>query len=191
MANHLAGLFPDRAAAEQAIVDLKDAGFEPSRIGVLLRDRDDAIMMARENDIPSTEGAITGGLLGGSLGAILAAVGALTIPGVGPFISGGVLVTLIGGTAGWLVGGLATLGIPKEEAAYYEREVEQGRALVTVDAGDRIDEARSIMLRDGAEDLRDRDFGGGSYLKPGMAYGGEAAESVDASASERPLYDRA
>jgi Heat induced stress protein YflT len=190
MANHLAGLFPDRAAAEQAIVDLKDGGFEPSKIGVLLRDRDDAIMMARKNNIPSTEGAVTGGLIGGSLGALLAAVGAITIPGVGPFIAGGVLVTLIGGAAGWLVGALATLGIPKEEAEYYEREVRQGRALVTVDAGEREEEARAIMLRDGAEDLRGREA---DVKSPDNLdqHEDHVTDSSDLVASKRSLYDRA
>lgn len=159
MARSIAGLFPDRQSAEQAIVDLKTAGFDASKMGIVLRDHDASIAVAREQGIPSTEGAVTGGLIGGSLGAILVAVGALAIPGVGPFISGGVLATLIGGTAGWLVGGLATLGIPEDEARYYEGEVQQGRALVTVDAGGRDEEARAIMLRDGAEDLRARGFG--------------------------------
>jgi len=167
MARNVAGLFPDRDSAERAIIDLKQAGFDASRIGVVMRDKNEARDLAADQGARSTEGAVAGGIIGGSLGAILVAVGALAIPGVGPFISGGVLASLVGGTAGWFVGGLAGLGIPKDEAEYYESQVQQGRALVTVDAQGRDAEARSIMLRDGAEDLQDRGFGGG-YDDSGM-----------------------
>jgi hypothetical protein len=154
MARSIAGLFPDRTSAEQAIVDLKNAGFDPSKIGIVMRDRNEARDVAAAQGTHSTEGAVAGGIIGGSLGAILVAVGALAIPGIGPIISGGVLATLVGGAAGWLVGGLAGLGIPEDEARYYEEQVGQGKALVTVDAQGRDDEARQILLSDGAENLQ-------------------------------------
>jgi len=162
MARSIAGLFPERFEAEAAINDLKAAGFDPSRIGVVMRDKAESREVATAMGTESTEGAVSGGVIGGSLGALLAATGALVIPGIGPFISGGILATsLVGGAAGWLVGGLAGLGIPKEEAEYYEHHVQQGGVLVTVDAQGRDSEARSILLRNGAEDLQDRGFGGG------------------------------
>jgi heat induced stress protein YflT len=154
MVRSIAGLFPDRASAEQAIVDLKNAGFDPAKIGIVLRDKSEARDVAGAQGTRSTEGAVAGGLIGGSLGAILVAVGALAIPGVGPVISGGVLATLVGGTAGWLVGGLAGLGIPEDEARFYQDQVGQGRALVTVDPDDRAEQARTILIRDGAQNLQ-------------------------------------
>jgi len=161
MARSIAGLFDDRSGAEAAVSDLTATGFDPARIGVVMRDKQEMKEVAEEHGTRSTEGAVTGGIIGGSAGAILAAVGALVIPGIGPFISGGILATAVaGGAAGWLVGGLAGLGIPKEEAEYYEGEVQQGRALVTVDAQGREGEARAILLRNGAHDLKDRGFGG-------------------------------
>ena len=161
MARSIAGLFPDRQSAERAIEDLKTSGFNPAKIGIVMRDKAEAKAVTAEHGTHSTEGAVAGGIIGGTAGALLAAVGALVIPGVGPFISGGILVSLIGGTAGWLVGGLAGLGIPEDEARYYEDQVQQGRALVTVDAEGRDGEARAIMLRDGAEDLQAQGYGGG------------------------------
>jgi len=161
MARSSVGLFDDRTGAEAAVHDLTAAGFDPARIGVVMKDKQEMKEVVEEHGTRSTEGAVTGGLLGGSAGAILAAVGALVIPGIGPFISGGILATAVaGGAAGWLVGGLAGLGVPKEEAEYYEGEVQQGRALVTVDAQGRESEARAILLRNGAHDLKDRGFGG-------------------------------
>jgi len=184
MARSIAGLFNDRDSAEAAIRDLKAAGFDASRMGIVTQDKGVNQDLAEEHGTRATEGAVTGGLIGGSIGALMAATGALVIPGIGPFISGGILATaLVGGTAGWLVGGLAGLGIPREEAEYYEGQVQQGRTLVTVDAQGREAEARSILLRNGAEDLQDRGFGG--YDTTDMA------GAVDTTLASAPLSDRA
>jgi len=184
MARSIAGLFPDRQSAERAIVDLKDSGFDPAKIGIVVRDKADTKAITAEHGTHSTEGAVAGGIVGGTAGALLAAVGALVIPGVGPFISGGILVSLIGGTAGWLVGGLSGLGIPADEAKYYEDQVHQGRALVTVDAAGRDDEARAIMLRDGAEDLQAQGFGGAQAAAP-AAYATSATPTAAPMSSGR------
>ncbi len=162
MARSIAGLFEDRAQAERAVEDLKAAGFSQDRIGIVMQDKQQTREVNEAHGTHSTESAIGGSLIGGTAGALLAATGALVIPGIGPFISGGILATsLVGGAAGWLVGGLAGLGIPNEEAQYYEGRVQQGAALVTVDAAGRDAEARQILLQDGAEDLQSRGFGGG------------------------------
>lgn len=42
MARSIAGLFADRATAERAIVDLTSAGFDPTQMGIVMRDRDEA-----------------------------------------------------------------------------------------------------------------------------------------------------
>jgi len=161
MARSIAGIFENRADAERAVEDLKSAGFDQNHIGLVTQDKQANQQMAEEHGTHSTEGAVAGGLIGGTAGALLAATGALVIPGVGPFLSAGILATsLVGGAAGWLVGGLAGLGIPREEAQYYEERVHGGATLVTVDAAGRDAEARQILLRDGAEDLQDRGFGG-------------------------------
>jgi len=162
MARSIAGLFEDRTQAEQAVEDLKAVGFSQDRIGIVMQDKQQTRAVNEAHGTHSTESAIGGSLIGGTAGALLGATGALVIPGIGPFISGGILATsLVGGAAGWLVGGLTGLGIPKEEAEYYEGRVQQGAALVTVDAAGRDAEARQILLRDGAEDLQFRGFGGG------------------------------
>ena len=52
--------------------------------------------------------------------------------------------------AGTIVGGLIGLGVPLDEANYYESEVRSGRTLVTVKADTRNAEAWSILQRHGA-----------------------------------------
>ncbi len=154
MAQVIVGVFPNRVTAEDAIVALKQAGFDPTHIGFMTRNTSAAQRMeADEMGTDLGTGAATGGILGGALGAILAATGTFVIPGVGPFLAAGILVSaIIGGAAGAIVGGLVGLGIPHEEAEYYNRRVQAGATLVTVNAPGRENEARTILLRHGAED---------------------------------------
>jgi hypothetical protein len=169
------GLFPEATAAERAIRDLQDAGFSDTQIGVLMRDREQERRFAQETGTKAGEGAaagaVTGGVLGGLVG-LLTGVGALAIPGVGPIIAGGALASTlagagIGAAAGGLVGALIGLGIPEEEARYYERGLQEGGILVTVDAGARATEARSILLNAGAK------------------FGPAAAQAIDEQGRER------
>jgi uncharacterized protein (TIGR02271 family) len=153
------GLFRDSARAERAVRDLKDAGFTDNEIGVLMQDRTEQRKFAEDTGTKAGEGAAagaaTGGLLGGVFG-LLAGVGALVIPGIGPIVAGGVLASTlagagIGAAAGGLAGALIGMGIPEEEAHYYERGFREGGILVTVDAGARRAEARHILRNAGAD----------------------------------------
>ena len=77
------------------------------------------------------------------------------IPAIGPVIAGGTLMALVasagtGAAVGTVLGGLIGLGIPEDDAAYYDSEFRTGRTLVTVQAGDRTAEAAAILNRYGA-----------------------------------------
>jgi hypothetical protein len=164
----VAGLFPDRDRAEQAIEALKAAGFMEDQIGIALRDRTAQGLLLEETGIQGPEeaatmGALGGGLLGG-LAGLLIGIGALVIPGLGPVVAGGMLATAfgvaggtavagagIGAAAGGLLGVLAGLGIPEAEARYFETGFRAGRVLVTVEAGARMLEAMAILDRHGAD----------------------------------------
>jgi len=163
----VAGLFPDRARAEQAIDALQAVDFTGDQMGVALRDRtaqgvlleDTGTQVAEE---AATTGALGGGLLGGLTG-LLIGIGALVIPGRGPVVAGGVLATAfgvaggtavagagIGAAAGGLLGALAGLGMPEAEARSFETGFRAGQMLVTVEAGARVLEAMAILDRYGA-----------------------------------------
>ncbi len=82
------------------------------------------------------------------------AVLAGTIPVVGPVLAVGTLGTVLlnvaaGAAIAGLVGALVGFGISEDDARYYENEVKGGRFLVTVNAGDRAEEARTILRRTG------------------------------------------
>jgi Heat induced stress protein YflT domain len=164
----VAGLFLDRASAEQAIDALKAAGFTGDQIGVALRDRTAQGVLIEETgtqvaEEAATTGALGGGLLGGLTG-LLIGIGALVIPGLGPVVAGGVLAAAfgvaggtavagagIGAAAGGVLGALAGLGMPDLEARYFETGFRAGRVLVTVEAGARMLEAMAILDRSGAD----------------------------------------
>jgi uncharacterized protein (TIGR02271 family) len=151
----VAGLFRNVTQAERAISDLKDAGFSGRQVGVLMQDRLQERTLAKATGTKAGEGAAAGAVLGGIVG-LLAGVGALAIPGVGPFVAGGALASTlagagVGAAAGGLVGALVGAGIPEDEARYYERGLREGGVLVTVYAGDRAVEARQILRAAGAE----------------------------------------
>src|SRR5919197_5408572 len=159
------GVFDDRADAERAVEELHRAGFRDDQIGYAAHGGE---MAEGGTDWQTAgpgeagEGAAKGAVTGGVIGAILGALATGLIPGIGPVIAGGLLAGIIGGAAvgaagGGLLGGLVgSMGVPEEEARYYDEEFRAGRTLVTVKADGRYDEARSLLRRHGARDVEDR-----------------------------------
>jgi hypothetical protein len=163
----IAGLFPDRVSAEQAIDALKAAGFTGDQIGVAMRDRTAQGDLIAETETQAADGAATGAIGGGLLGGLtgfLIGIGALAIPGLGPVVAGGILASAfgvaggttlaglgIGAAAGGVVGALVSVGIPELEARHFETGFRAGAVLVTVDAGARVLEALAILDRHGAD----------------------------------------
>ena len=156
------GVFEDRAAAERAIEELRRDGFNDDQIGYVVRDnRSTTDTVTGGQKTLAGEGAATGAISGGVVGGVLGAAAALLIPGFGPAIAGGILATTLGGAAigaaaGGLLGALVGIGIPEEEARYYQSAFEAGSVIVTVQAPDRQREALDILHRYGAYDATTR-----------------------------------
>jgi hypothetical protein len=157
------GIFTTRLQAERCVDALLAGGFRNDDISVLAPDQDTTKQLATEKNTKAPEGAAagatTGGMIGGTLG-LLAGIGALAIPGVGPFIAAGPIMGALGGlgagaAAGGLVGALVGMGIPEYEAKRYEGRVKNGGILVSVhcDDGDWVKKAEEILKRSGAEDI--------------------------------------
>lgn len=174
------GVFDDNERARDAIEALKDSGFAAQDIGILMKDKGDAKDMAEETGTHAGEGAATGLIGGGILGGLagwLVGIGALAIPGVGPFIAAGAFGTALAGAGigagiGAIAGALVGMGIPKEEAEFYEGEVRSGRTLVTVNARNRYSEARNILRQFGAYDVHDRTGADADTMTAGTTTGG-------------------
>lgn len=160
-------LFENRSNAEDAINALKARGFGGDKIGIALRDRTEQGQLIEDTGTKAADGAATGAVSGGLLGGVvgfLVGVGALAIPGIGPIVSAGVLTTVfgaagatalagagIGAATGGVVGGLIGMGIPENEATYFESGFRKGHVLVTVNAGNRIGEAIDVLQQYGGD----------------------------------------
>ena len=149
--------------ANQIVDSLTRSGFSSNDISVLFPDKHSTHQFSHEKHTKAPEAAVTGvaagSVLGGALG-LLAGIGALAIPGVGPFIAAGpLLAALSGAAAGGAVGGVAGaligMGIPELEAKRYENRIAEGNILISVHAedGDRVDTAKEILKNAHAEDI--------------------------------------
>jgi hypothetical protein len=157
------GLYPTVASAERAVESLTNEGFSNADVSVLLADEQSARSLGHEKQTKAPEGTTTGAAAGGTIGGalgLLAGIGALAIPGVGPFIAAGPIMGAlagigVGGTVGGLVGALVGLGIPEYEAKRYEGRLREGAVLLSVhcDTSKQITRAKEILKLTGANDI--------------------------------------
>jgi hypothetical protein len=157
------GIFQSISGAENAADNLISAGFRTDDVSVLAPDQRTTKEFATEKNTKAPEGtttgATTGGAIGGTLG-LLAGIGALAIPGFGPFIAAGPIMGALAGigtgaVAGGIVGALVGMGIPEYEAKRYEGPVKDGGILLSVhcDNSDWVSRAKDILKNSGAEDI--------------------------------------
>jgi hypothetical protein len=164
----ISGLYTDFNTADDAVRQLQQAGFEREQVSVLARneiiDQSLGTEAVQAQDVASgaAKGAAAGGVTGGLIG-LLAAVGSLTIPGIGPVLAAGSLAATLGLTAGGagvgaavggILGAMTTLNIPREDAEVFAEGVRRGGILVIVDASqEQAADARRILEETGAVDV--------------------------------------
>src|SRR6201998_3776297 len=157
------GIYPNYASVESAVDALRAAGFRNTDISVLFPENVGTKDFAHEKGTKAPEGATTGAgtgaVVGGTLGW-LAGIGALAIPGVGPFIAAGPIMAAlagvgVGGAVGGIAGALIGMGIPEYEAKRYEGRVKSGGILLSVhcDRSEWTKKAKEILERTGAQDV--------------------------------------
>jgi hypothetical protein len=157
------GIYQTYEGVESAVDALKAAGFRNTDISVLFPENVGTKDFAHEKGTKAPEGATTGAgtgaVVGGALGW-LAGIGALAIPGVGPFIAAGPIMAAlagvgVGGAVGGIAGALIGMGIPEYEAKRYEGRVKKGGILLSVhsDNSEWTRKAKEILERTGAQDV--------------------------------------
>ena len=169
------GIYHDRQQTEQALDALRGAGFRNSDVSALLPDNVGTKDFAHEKNTKVPEGTATGGtsgaVVGGALGW-LAGIGALAIPGVGPFIAAGPIMGAlagvgVGGAVGGLIGALVGMVIPEYEAKRYEGRVREGGILLSVhcDNSDWVKRAKEVLKDTGAQDVASTGEAGADFAK--------------------------
>lgn len=138
-------IFNQPAFASKAVNELRAAGVEDDKISIVAKDDGDTVIMDGSGDETHQAAKdITGKAAAGAGVGTLAGIAALAIPGVGPFVAGGAIAqgaiggaavagAATGAAAGGIVGALQDHGIPKEDAEYYEAELNRGGVLVACD----------------------------------------------------------
>jgi hypothetical protein len=157
------GIYPNQSALESGITALKNANFRNEDISVLFPENVGTKDFAHEKGTKAPEGAAAGATTGGIAGGVLgwlAGIGAIAIPGIGPFIAAGPIMGALagvgaGGLAGGLAGSLIGIGIPEYEAKRYEGRLQRGGILVSVhcDNSEWTRRAKDILEQTGAEDV--------------------------------------
>jgi hypothetical protein len=179
------GIYSTRDGVERATDQLLHSGFTANDISVLLPEslrtpatpgvnvstmKDGKVVeetgpgeIGTEKNTKAPEGATTGAVSGATVGGVLgllAGIGALAIPGVGPFIAAGPIVATlagmgVGGAVGGLTGALIGMGIPEFEAKKYEGRLKTGGILFSVHCAtsEQVTRAKEILKSTNAEDV--------------------------------------
>lgn len=149
--------------AEQIIARLKNSGFSNTDISALFPDTLQTKAFSDEKNSMSPEeaasGAGAGAIMGGAVGW-LAGIGALAVPGVGPFVAAGPIMAMLGGAAlgatlGGITGALVGMGIPEHDAKRYEGKLKEGNILISVHSKNLAETVRAeaIFREAGAQNI--------------------------------------
>jgi hypothetical protein len=196
------GIYPHRLAVEEAVEHLRSAGFRGTDISVLFPENQGTKDFAHEKNTKAPEGVTTGAVAGGITGGVLGwltGIGALTIPGLGPFIAAGPIVAALAGagavgTLGGMIGALVGMGIPEYEAKRYEGRIREGGVLVSVhcDSADWVKRAKEIMVQTGGQDIasageKSGDFANADKPMPRVRTMGSGATLADEDVAEEEI----
>jgi hypothetical protein len=124
-------------------------------------------------------------VLGGTLGWLVG-VGALAIPGLGPFIAAGPIVGALAGVGagsvvGGIVGALIGMGMPEYEAKRYEGQIRRGGILMSVHCDNPywVKRAEDILKETGAEDIASAGEASADFAKSDKPFPRRAAHRVE------------
>lgn len=138
----------DENQAQKIVASLRNSGFAEKNISILYSDHKqsfaekvtdkiiDKVKVEGDAKDNAIKGATTGGIIGGTLG-LLAGIGMITVPGIGPFIAAGPIMAILSGSAfgsslGMVAGGLIGMGLSEDVARTYEKNLKEGRVLISV-----------------------------------------------------------
>ena len=187
MTQTLTGLFDHYDDARRAVQDLAAAGVADRDISIVANNASGVHPSAAAVDTAAGDDASKGAGIGatvGGVGGLLAGLGLLAVPGLGPIVAAGWLVStiagavggaVVGGAAGGLVGALTQAGVSEDDAHVYAEGVRRGGTLVTAKVDDGlVTTARRILSDDRSVDLTARR----------AAYRNEGWQSFDAGSPE-------
>ncbi len=171
-------LFDNYDDAKSAVAELETMGVPHSDISIVASNAEGAHDHHGPHGADKDEvrkGASVGTAIGGGAG-LLAGLGVLAIPGLGPVVAAGWLVSTVvgaiagaaaGGATGGLVGSLTHAGLNEADAHVYSEGVRRGGSLVSAKVDDALyDRAEATLKRCHAVDATTR---GAAYRASGWS----------------------
>ena len=169
------GIYLTTDALANGLAGLKEKGFRNTDISVLYPENIGSKDLAHEKSTKAPEGASAGAGTGAAIGGILGwlvGIGAVAIPGLGPFIAAGPILAALagmgaGGALGGITGALIGLGIPEYEAKRYEGRIRKGGILLSVHCDDSewTKKAKMVLEETGADDISATGEAAADYAK--------------------------
>jgi len=157
-------IFGQHSAAEQAIKELENAKFDIKKLSIIGKDyhtEDSVVGFYSTGDRIKYWGKL--GAFWGGIWGLLVGAAVLFIPGVGPIVVAGSIVTgiaaalegaLVVGGLSALGAGLYSLGVPKDSILKYETSVQAGKfILIAHGTADEVEKARGILQAADAEQV--------------------------------------
>lgn len=194
-------LYDDYASASAAVTELERRGIARDDISIVSNNADSWYKAPGKHDRDRdgvddrAEGAAAGAGIGATVGGVaglLAGLGMLAIPGLGPVVAAGWLVSTaavaaVGGAAGGIVGALVESGVDKDAADIYAEGVRRGGSLVVARVPDADRATYEAVLDRSAVSVGDR---AAAYRKAGWSKFDTAAPplSPEELRRERDLY---
>ena len=157
-------IYSEHSAAENAIKELKNSGFDVKKLSIVGRDfrtEDHVVGFYNTGDRMKYWGSL--GAFWGGLWGLLFGAAFFFIPGVGPVVAAGSIVSwIIAALEGAVVfgglsaigAGLISFGIPKDSVVKYETAIKAGKfMLIAHGTADEVEKARAILQTSGAEQV--------------------------------------
>jgi hypothetical protein len=196
-------LYNSYADAQEAVNNLEAAGVKHGDISIIASNADNWYSADRkafpdrnlngkdDRSEAAGTGAGVGAAVGGAAG-LLAGLGLMAIPGVGPVVAAGWLVSTLagaaaGGATGGVIGALTQAGISEDEADVYAEGLRRGGAVVSARVADADASRLKVVMDRKAVKLTDRSA---AYHKAGWQSFDPDAQpySVEQVRRERELY---
>jgi hypothetical protein len=199
MSKTITRLFDDYSDAKAAVHELERLGVPHDDISIVANNAHGHHDVGDVNDDGDvSRGASAGAAIGG-VGGLLAGLGLLAVPGLGPIVAAGWLVSTLAGAAiggvggaatGTLVGALKNSGHSEEDAHVYSEGVRRGGTLVSARVSDSLVGQAETALN-GARGV-DAATRGADYRRAGWSAFDENAApySADEVDRERAAYRR-
>jgi len=162
--NSIVAIYPSHTAAEAAIKELQQSGFDMKKLSIVGRDEhtdEHVVGYYNAGDRMKYWGKL--GAFWGGFWGLLFGSGFFLIPGIGPLLVAGPLVSwIVGALEGAVVvgglsaigAGLYSLGIPKDSILRYEKALKTGKYVLIVHGSmDETTHAKEILNRTKPETL--------------------------------------